>query len=408
MQPGSHSAGRDFQFGDSERRLEVNGWFRSTRCGQRTAYHWGGESRFPCLHSGVAYGAPHPNARSLTSPNSHKNLFLGSFAPILTVLGIDDWAFAKGRRYGTILVDLERGVPVDLLPDRTAATLAAWLKAHPSIEVITRDRFSDYALAVNEVYPAIPQIADRWHLLKNLRETLERVLRRLHEGLRNLSPSAELLAITDNSRPRRLRPPSANEQAATDASRLRRFQVYRMVHYLLARGLSQRKIASLLNLHRVTVRLYAEANTFPERIPTRPRVSTLDPHLSYLQQRWQAGCTNARQLFREIRPRGYMGSYQHLARWAQAQRQLKSSMKEAAPLPAISTFALPAARHLTWLFLRPQTSFPRMIRSCSSIFVTTQRAGRFMILLNNSKPCCARVLRTSSMNGLKSVLISIL
>ena len=90
------------------------------------------------------------------------------------VVGIDDWAFAKGRRYGTILVDLERGVPLDLLPDRTAATLAAWLKAHPSIEVITRDRFSDYALAVSQVYPAIPQIADRWHLLKNLRETLER------------------------------------------------------------------------------------------------------------------------------------------------------------------------------------------------------------------------------------------
>ncbi len=129
--------------------------------------------------SDVPNGAIHPNARSLASPNLHMNLFLGSFAAFLTVLGIDDWAFAKGRRYGTILVDLERGVPVDLLPDRTAATLAAWLKAHPSIEVITRDRFSDYALAVNEVYPAIPQIADRWHLLKNLRETLERVLRRL-------------------------------------------------------------------------------------------------------------------------------------------------------------------------------------------------------------------------------------
>ncbi len=97
----------------------------------------------------------------------------------------------------------------------------------------------------------------------------------------------------------------------------------------------------------------------PRRIHSRSeflfdRVSALWTHLSYLQQRWQAGCTNARQLFREIRPRGYMGSYQHLARWAQAQRQLKSSMKEAAPLPAISTFALPAARHLTWLFLRPR------------------------------------------------------
>ena len=87
-----------------------------------------------------------------------------------------------------------------------------------------------------------------------------------------------------------------------------------MVHYLLARGLSQRKIASLLSLHRVTVRLYAEANTFPERIPTRPRASHLDIHSSYLQQRWQAGCTNASQLSREIHVRDYKGSYQQVAR----------------------------------------------------------------------------------------------
>ncbi|MBK8033789.1 MAG: ISL3 family transposase [Chloroflexi bacterium] len=268
------------------------------------------------------------------------------------VVGIDDWAFAKGRRYGTILVDLERGVPVDLLPDRTTATLAAWLQAHPGIEVITRDRFSDYALAVNQVCPTVQQVADRWHLLKNLRETLERVLRRLHERLRSLPPSTELLTVTNSSRSRRLRPPSANEQATTDASRLRRYQLYQMVHYLLARGLSQRKIASLLNLHRITVRLYTEAKTFPERIPTQPRASILDAHLTYLQQRWQADCTNASQLYREIQVRGYKGSYQQVARWAHVQRQLKSSTKEAAPLPVISTFALPAARHLAWLFVR--------------------------------------------------------
>lgn len=282
------------------------------------------------------------------------------------VLGIDDWAFAKGRRYGTILVDLERGVPVDLLPDRTTATLAAWLKAHPGVEVITRDRFSEYALAVSEACPAAQQVADRWHLLKNLRETMERVLRRIHERLRTLPPSTELLTQVGTSRPRRLRPPSANEQASTDASRLRRFQLYRMVHYLLARGLSQRKIASLLNLHRVTVRLYAEAKTFPERVPSRARASILDIHLRYLQQRWQAGCTNARQLYREIQVRGYQGSYPHVARWAHGQRQLKLPTKEAVPLPVISTFLLPAARHLSWLFLR----FPEKLSPYDKVLLT--------------------------------------
>jgi hypothetical protein len=125
-----------------------------------------------------------------------------------------------------------------------------------------------------------------------------------------------------------------------------------MVHYLLARGLSQRKIVSLLNLHHITVRLYVEAKTFPERIPSQPRTSILDAHLAYLQQRWQADCTNASQIYREIQVRGYKGSYQQVVRWAYAQRQLKSSTKETSPLPVISTFALPVARHLTWLFVR--------------------------------------------------------
>ncbi len=268
------------------------------------------------------------------------------------VLGIDDWAFTKGRNYGTILVDLERRVALDLLPDRRAATLSTWLKSHPGIEIITRDRFAEYAQAVREACPNAHQVADRWHLLKNLRETVERALRRMYASLRSLPTSAELLAPNRAFRPRRLRPPSANEQASTDAKRQRRFHFYRMVHYLLNRGVSQRKIASLLNLHRVTVRLFAEAETFPERVPQRPRPSILDTHYSYLHERWQAGCTNARQLCRELQARGYKGSYQQVARWAHVQRQLTPATEEAAPVPVISTFALPAPRRLAWLFLR--------------------------------------------------------
>jgi transposase len=271
----------------------------------------------------------------------------------LKILGIDDWAFAKRRRYGTILVDLERHCPIELLPDRTAATLANWLKNHPHLEIITRDRFSEYARAVNDTCPDVHQVADRWHLLKNLGDTLERILRRMHGRLRTLPTSAGLLTMISLSRPHRLRPPSANEQSRSEAHRLRRYQLYRSVHELLKHGLSQRRIADLLRLHRITVRLFADAETFPERVPQRRRPSLLDPHLAYLHERWQTGYTNASQLYRELQAHGYPGSYQQVARWAHVQRQTAmSSNKEASPIPVIPTFVLPAPRRLVWLLLR--------------------------------------------------------
>ncbi len=107
-------------------------------------------------------------------------------APVgpVRVVGVDDWAFKKGDRYGTLIVDLEEHQPIDLLQDRTAATLATWLKAQPSIEVVSRDRSGEYAAGITQGAPQAVQVADRWHLLRNLSDAVQRVLARHPKALR--------------------------------------------------------------------------------------------------------------------------------------------------------------------------------------------------------------------------------
>ncbi len=94
------------------------------------------------------------------------------------VIGIDEWAWKKGHRYGTILCDLEQRRVIDLLPNRSTETVAAWLRLHPSVQVVSRDRASSFADAIAKGAPGAVQVADRWHLLNNLVETLGRSLER--------------------------------------------------------------------------------------------------------------------------------------------------------------------------------------------------------------------------------------
>jgi transposase len=100
------------------------------------------------------------------------------------VLGVDDWALKKGQHYGTILMGLEKRQPIDLLQGREATPLAEWLKQHPKIEVITRDRAGAYADGARQGAPQAQQVADRWHLLKNANEAFERLLQRHQKVIR--------------------------------------------------------------------------------------------------------------------------------------------------------------------------------------------------------------------------------
>lgn len=238
------------------------------------------------------------------------------------VLGVDDFALRNGQVYGTILVDLEHQRPIDLLPDRSAETLRAWLQQHPDIAVIARDRSTEYARGARSGAPAAQQVADRWHLLHNLRETVERMLGRRHAALRYLpgaSPTVTEAAapLAERRKPAVLQTPSASERLTSSAARDRRRAQYTAVRRLSAEGRTILQIAKHLSISRSTVRRFQQAAEFPERGRWRRAPSMLDPYLSHLQARWTSGCHNASQLWREVRALGYPGTRKQVERWAQ-------------------------------------------------------------------------------------------
>lgn len=109
----------------------------------------------------------------------------------MRVVGINDFASRRGHRYGTIVVDEERREPIDLLPDREAATVLRWLEQHPEIEIIIRDRAVAYANAACAGAPQATQVADRFHLLQNLTEAVQEVVTRQHRDLRAVAPQVQ-------------------------------------------------------------------------------------------------------------------------------------------------------------------------------------------------------------------------
>ena len=232
------------------------------------------------------------------------------------ILGVDDFAFRRGMKYGTLLIDWERHQVVDLLVDRTAETLANWLQAHPGVKWISRDRSGEYARGAHLGAPEAQQVMDRWHVIKNWREALERVVSRLYSGLeqRLQQPSTPFK--------KRNKPRTVHEQVISAAAREQRLARYEEVLSSYQQGLSITQIAKQAHLTRTTVYNYLAAESFPERHPRSPSPGTgklIAPYTAYLRERCAQGCQNAQQLSREIHEQGFSGNPRTVLRWLQAQ-----------------------------------------------------------------------------------------
>jgi transposase len=283
--------------------------------------------------------------------------------PTPTVLGVDDFALRKRHTYGTILVDLERHQPVALLPERTAAPVAQWLREHPGVEIIARDRASAYAEGARQGAPNATQVADRFHLLQNLRETLDHVFATQGSALDavNAAMRQQPIPLPEGtvavSVPPPPTPPLEEARAAQRAAQ--RQARYDEVWALHRQGWTTTAIAAQVGRSCRTIERYLHLPTWPGRQHRRHYGrSILNPYKAYILERWNAGCHTAIQLFHELQPRGYTGSYRRVTAYVSRIRQAqgipprRQGLRQTLPGVAEPTSPPLTPRRATWLVLR--------------------------------------------------------
>ena len=223
------------------------------------------------------------------------------------IVGLDDFAWRRGHRYGTIVCDLEQRRIIDLLADREIGTVAAWLKDHPDIEIICRDCGGGYREAATKGAPDALQIADRWHLLENTSAAFLDIIRRHMRHLRRAVTSG-------NIDPKRL---SAVEKRQWKGW-LKRDEANEKVRALHKRGTALKAIARHTGLSRQTVRRIVRGTRDDV---FRSRESTLDRWTERLESEWAAGCQNGTELWRRLRGAGFTGSLRVVSEWRTRKRR---------------------------------------------------------------------------------------
>src|SRR5918992_440152 len=247
--------------------------------------------------------------------------------PAPKAIGIDEWAWRRGHRYGTILVDLTSHRVIDLLPERSAETVAAWLAHHPTVTVVCRDRSPLYADGIRRGAPTAVQVVDRFHLVENLREAVEAFLRNQRGDLqaaavhtaKALTPPGSSVPVTPMYPGRRRS--LQTQPHPTNGGRQPRptpwAEIYATLHTLHAQGLPVATIARQLGISRPTVYAYLrrEAPPGPKRPQFRWSTHVLTPYIPYLIRRWRACGANSMQLWREIQALGYTQSARTVGRF---------------------------------------------------------------------------------------------
>jgi transposase len=244
----------------------------------------------------------------------------------LLVAGIDDWAFRKNHRYGTIVCDLERRRIVALLPDREVATVRAWLSGRPEIRVVSRDRGGGYGEATTKALPGAIQVADRWHLMENASSAFLEAVRRSMRVIRTAIGATTI-----------------NPRLLTCAERLqyegylRRKDTNAVIMALVKNAVPLKEIVRRTGHSRKLVRQVSRGESTDV---FRTRQSTLDAHLPFLDAQWTGGCRNGAELWRRLQVQGFQGSPRVVSEWTTRRRRAeKATDRQLQKVPSARTIS---------------------------------------------------------------------
>lgn len=313
-------------------------------------------------------------------------------AGTLRVIGVDDWAVRRGQTYGTLICDLERKCPVAMLQSRSAESLTAWLKDHPEIEVISRDRAGEYAKAATAGAPQAVQVADRWHLLRNatvaLQKAIEPKQREINEALTSAATAlSEQSRMPESEQAVTIAPPECTTDCSVSSIGVSAAKVakYEAVIELSSKGHSQRSITRITGLSRKTVRKYLESEKYPLQKSSSRSVRT-SRYANQIGALVASGIESAAEIYRQLTEQGFNGSYYMVRRY------LKKVCKAASTSTATKRrlrVELWSTRKTAWLISMPLDELSdqdaarvdAIARACPEVKIAADLVSQFATML---------------------------